>query len=145
MKKLFLILSLSLLFNWTASAQVVEQFSERGDTLISGTDTTILIDFSRSPNIGYFQYVYVTLQDTGATFTDSVGVFVITNTGDTIPTAVRRTTDYTDQSTIIQVGGLTRSYMVLDAYIRKLYIVLLNEEYVAGRRVLISTRGVNYK
>ena len=144
MKKLFMIVLL-LLISRAVSAQVVEQYTERGDTLISGTDTTIVVDFSRAPQIGYFQFVYINVQDTGSTFTDSIGVYNITATGDTVPTAVRRTTDYTDQESIVQTGGLTRRYLVLDAYIRKLYIVLLNQEYVEGRRVLISTGGITYK
>jgi len=139
MKKLLFLFAICVLFLHTANAQERDKWLH-SDTLISGVDS-IYVDTLSSK----YQFVVVTIQDTGTTYTDSLQVETLDmNYKVWSPVAVRNLIDFTDTEKLIPGAGSTRRYLVLDPNIWVIRIIRYNAQYVAGRTTYISIMAKNY-
>ena len=137
MKKTLLILF--LLLTTSIFAQERDKWS-KVDTLISGTDS-LYVDTLYSK----YEFVEVTVQDTGATYTDSIQVETLDMSYKVwTPIAVRDLSTFTDDDVMIAGAGKTRRFLVLDPNIYIIRIRLINAQYVSGRMTKISIMAKSY-
>lgn len=139
MKKLLILIAVFIVTQ--SYAQQYDAWFQ-SDTLIAGTDT-LVTDTAKSTT----KYIYLSVADTGATYTDSVAVEIYDEKlAEWVRVGLREVLTYTDYSLASPGAGTTKMYLVLYAGLSKYTIIrqrLLNAQYVAGRRTLTSWRFVN--
>ena len=138
MKKLAFLVLLCVIFT-QSYGQERDRWS-KSDTLISGTDS-LYVDTLYSK----YQFVVLTVRDTGSTLTDSLIVENLDmNYKVWSPIAVRNLVDFTDTEKVIAGAGNTRQYLILNPNIYIFRVRLLNTQYIANRTTYISIMAKNY-
>jgi len=139
MKKLLFLLLMCVIFTQFSYGQERDKWF-KSDTIISGTDSLYTDTlFSK------YQYVVLTVRDTGTVFTDSLIVETLDMNYKTwSPAAVLSLADGFIYDYIIPGAGVTRKYLIYDPNIYIFRARLLNAQYVAGRTVYISVMAKNY-
>jgi hypothetical protein len=137
MKKLLLLLLLT--------AGIYGQDFIDTTTLVTGAgDTTYWKQLD-----GNYSHVYIIVDDTGSTYTDSIKAFSISKrllSTDSVfaPIDLRGrlgTTAYSDGIASSNAGVVTK-YLLLDTYIDRLYLTFANATFVDARRVKITIMGI---
>lgn len=87
---------------------------------------------------GKYRYVYCDLYGGS---TDSVKAYNVTPNGDTVQIGLRDIVSYTDYPVAYSLNT-KKSYLILDAYINKLLLILCNTSYSTSRSVSAGVRGI---
>lgn len=87
---------------------------------------------------GKYRYVYCDLYGGS---TDSVKAFNVTPNGDTVQVGLRDIITYTDYPVGYSLST-KKSYLILDAYLNKLLLILCNASYSTSRSVTAGVRGI---
>ena len=149
MKKLLLLLLILTAFKTHSQQQI-----DRIDTcsFVTGVPS-VPNDSTRWFNLqNKYSYVYVTVQDTdgaaGTHYTDSIKCYAVTkrlSAADSVltPLTMRRVDagNYTDYSSS-SANGVTSEYLLVNAYIDRLYLVWSNQQFISGRKCKITVRSV---
>jgi hypothetical protein len=136
MKKIILAISLMLAVN--AYSQDFMDKMVQSDTLVAGADTLVVDTLNAK-----YQYVYVTVSDTGATHTDSVA-FESWDRKLQAWVRVGAVSMYDNSNiSVTSSPNTVRMYLLNDTGIDILRQRLINVVYVAGRRVLTSLKLIN--
>lgn len=138
MKKLAFLILLCVIFT-QSYGQERDRWS-KSDTLISGTDS-LYVDTLYSK----YQFVVLTVRDTGSTLTDSLIVETLDmNYKVWSPVAVINLSDGFAYDYCIPGANKTRSFLIYNPNIYIYRVRLINAQYVAGRTVYISSMAKNY-
>lgn len=86
---------------------------------------------------GTYEYVYCDLYGGS---TDSVKAYNVTPNGDTVQIAMREVLTYTDYPVASSLST-KKSYLILDAYINKLLLILCNASYSTSRSITAGVRA----
>lgn len=122
----------------SAHSQTLIDKMVQSDTLVAGTDTLVVDTLNAK-----YQYVYVTVSDTGATNTDSVA-FESWDSKLQAWVRVGAVSMYDNTSiSVTSSSNAVRMYLLNDTGIEILRQRLINVVYVAGRRVLTSLKLIN--
>ena len=136
-----------LIFLILLASNIFAQQIDRIDTLIFVTgagDTTAWFQLN-----GKYAFVYITVDDTGATYTDSIKAWNITKRlvkTDSVISAIdlwgRSGTTSNSWFTATSNAGAITKYWVYDAYIDRLYLTWANATFVNGKRVKITIMAI---
>lgn len=117
-------------------------------------DTTVLVTGAGDTTYwkqldGLYSHVYVIVDDTGSTYTDSIKAYSITKrrlSTDSVIAPIdfrgrNGTTAYSDYIATSGAGAITK-YLLLDTYIDRLYLVWSNATFVNAKRVKLTIMGI---
>ena len=147
MKKILLI---ALLFMTVRVFAQVEASIIDTAYFVSGATVTVRnlnIDSTRYWRLdGAYEFVYLSVTDTGSTYTDSLKAYGIIWFGKTdsvfYPIDMVRIDTYTDNLASC-VPNTTTKYWLKDAYLDRVFIVLSNNVFVNGRYTSVKLQGIN--